>query len=474
MHFILHVITNRALGANATTFALLFAELLAILIIPSILIKKKGRPISALAWLLTVLSIPYVGVLLWWTLGRNHLKRVQRFNRFRDKSVPQYNSENTEPSMLDKLVRHRLDFNRRGIFRPTRNNHIDVYSSGPEYFSEFKASISSAKNEILLLYYIWKCDETGKEIRDLLIQKSNEGVKVRVIVDNFGSLAFLGSFSKPLRDAGVEVSGFLPPRFWPWAPTFNFRNHRKLLCIDGTTSFLGGINIGNEYKYDWRDVAIKITGPASQQLEKVFLEDWAFSTKQIVKPTSVESRLESGSDECTVVASGPDCDLNCSLEILFQLISIAKERVWIQTPYFVPPSSICAALRAAVQRGVDVRIMLPQKNDVYLVGLASRSYYESLLDSGVSIFEYTKEFLHSKTAIVDDYTLIGSSNIDSRSFQLNFELGGIVRSTHIVNKFESIFAVDLSNSIQIDKSTLNSSKWSKLKESFAHLLSPLI
>jgi cardiolipin synthase len=338
------------------------------------------------------------------------------------------------------------------------------------------------------MFYIWHPDETGRTLRDLLVRKASEGLTVRILVDAVGSPGIRGSFAAPLKKAGATIVSFLPVRFRPWAPTFNFRNHRKLLVVDRTVAFTGGTNIGNEYEKRWHDLAVRIRGPAVAQLNSIFEEDWFFaagenlSEEDPVRENALDVTSEPGSmtqgvpAACAIIASGPDRQQNRIHDAFFLAISQARQRVLLTTPYFIPSHAILAALRGAAQRGVDVRILLPRHSDVRLVGLASRSYYPGLLTEGAQIFEYSGAMVHTKALVIDDWlSVLGSANVDSRSFRLNFELACFISSADLNARLAEIFAGALPQSLEVNLAVMeHRPHYLALAESLAHLLSPLL
>ena len=301
-------------------------------------------------------------------------------------------------------------------------------------------------------------------------------MRVRVLVDAVGSPSFGGRFSRPLRKAGAEVAAFLPARFRPWAPTFNFRNHRKILVVDGRVAYTGGMNVGREYETEWQDLSLELRGPVVGQLADVFAEDWCFATGREPPALPEVEAVDPEGHVCTVVASGPDRSSNRVHDAFFLAITRARARVWIASPYFVPSQALLAALRSAAQRGVDVRILTPRRSDLPLVAFASRSYYRPLLTEGVRIFEYTAGVLHAKALLVDEeLSALGSTNVDARSFRLNFEITCFVASEALASSLARVFERDLALSEEIELAALDERPtWVALAESMAHLLSPLL
>jgi cardiolipin synthase len=482
---------------NTAALILLAADLLALITIPSVLLRRRGRPLAALSWVLAVVAIPFLGVGAWWVLGRTHLHRLRRR---RQESGRTFGARSLAPfeAFAEGQTSQRfagvLPFATSdrawadGVLPPTEGNSVELLVDGRETFPAMAQAIDAARRQIHLMFYIWHTDETGRSLRDLLVRKAREGLTVRILVDAVGSPGFRGSFAAPLREAGARVVSFLPVRFRPWAPTFNFRNHRKLLVVDGTVAFAGGTNIGNEYEKRWHDVAVRIRGPAVAQLNWIFEEDWFFAAGEDLSedhavgedvrivtrdPALVPQDVRAA---CALIASGPDRRQNRIHDAFFLAISQARQRVWLTTPYFIPSHAILAALRGAAQRGVDVRILLPRHSDVRLVGLASRSYYPDLLTEGARIFECSGAMMHSKALVIDDWlTVLGSANVDNRSFRLNFELACFISSADLNARLGGVFADALKRSVEVNVDVMERRpRYLALAESLAHLLSPLL
>ena len=463
--------------------------LLAALSVPSVLVQRRGRPMAAVSWILALVSLPIVGLVLWWLIGRNHLERRRRRKRTAHETlVPRLEELRAaiateqpavaEPSPLLPVSHLPLEF-LGSVFPPCDGNEV-VLLDAHEAFGIMERDVRAAKHHVHALFYIWKDDDTGRSFRDALIEKANEGVEVRVLTDALGSPAFATRFVKPLRDAGARVRRFFPPRLLSATPRLNFRNHRKSLVVDGDIGVIGGFNIGDEYRLRWHDMGVRIGGPAVNQLQEIFADDWFFASGEDLADPSYfgRSRYDGDGQNAVVgaIASGPDTKGSPIEDALFIAINQTQRRLYITTPYLIPPRGIMAALRAAVYRGVDVRLLVPAHSDVPLVRWASRSYYPELLASGVRIYEYQPSMLHAKAAVFDeDLALIGSANIDNRSFRLNFESSAFIRDASLNQALTHVFEDDLSRSEEIDQSRFNRRPWgAKVIDATAHLLSPLL
>lgn len=485
MHSLLNLILRSAFPGTVD-WILLAAELLGLATIPSVLVQRRGRPLAALSWILALLAIPLVGVVLWWLLGRTHLKRRARKRRKSRRKMDQ-ESPGTPPRarevppVLHAVLPFALQDDRRqseGVFPPAETTDVQVLPNGAEAFAAIEQAIDAAQTEIRALYYIWRPGETGRRIAERMMARARAGVKVRILVDEVGSRPFLRELAPALRAAGVEVAGFLPASFRPWAPTFNFRNHRKLLLIDGRYGFTGGMNIGREYEREWNDQCVRLSGPVLQNLDEVFQEDWYFVTNRSLPDLPQHNEPLAGGTRalCAVIASGPDRSEHRVHDGFFLALTSARRRIWLTSPYFIPNSSLLDALRGAALRGVDVRILTPRQSDVRLVALASRSNQEPLLRAGVRLFEFMPRFLHTKNLIIDDeLSVVGSANVDTRSFRLNFELACFLHSRAVADTLASHFEQDLASSREVRLGDVERrSVFQKCVESGANLLCPLL
>ncbi|MFU8802789.1 MAG: cardiolipin synthase [Bradymonadaceae bacterium] len=495
MYTLIHLIIAEAIGATRAWLFLGGADLLALASTPSVLLRRQGRPLAAMSWLLALFVVPYLGVLWWWLVGREHM---QRKRRLRQKSTEEFCAcldefETDKPSKsamraFDGLLPHGLfhGYGHLELYPPSRNNQVELLVDGHNAFATIEEMIEGAESYIHLLFFIWKTDETGRRLRDALVEKARQGVEVRVLVDGMGSPDFEKELAGPLVEAGGQVGIFLPPTYLSRRPTFNFRNHRKLIVFDGEEAFTGGMNVGEEYEHTWHDLAIRVRGPVVQQLHTVFLDDWYFATAENLAteryvrvnmpPRADTPALSVREANCAVIASGPDTEHDGLRDALFHAINAANDRLWMTTPYFIPGADILAALRAAVQRGVDVKLILPEESDVAIVRRASRAYYPMLLESGIRLFEYQPRVLHAKSLLVDQsYAMMGSANLDVRSFKINFEVTTFVASSEFNKRVASVFEADLDQCREVDRTEIRShSVLSNLTDALAHLTSPML
>jgi len=415
--------------------------------------RSSGQTLS---WLLAFLLLPVAGVLLYITLGYRGFRLRKRLRssaeRLRDRGriqpgVPTDKDLNSVFALAENLT----GIPARGI--RSFQLHDDAYSA----YGSLAEAIRSATTSIDLEYYIFQPDETGLSFRQLLIERARAGVQCRLLYDAVGSYRLRSQFLGPLQDAGVQVEAFAPvrlSRLW----SFHYRNHRKIAVIDGRVGFLGSQNIGNEY-LGWknrnrscRDILIRFEGSAVQELSSIFEDDWELAsaagpsvgkkTARSALPTS-----ESNDISLSILPTGPD-EKRHSLEmILCTLLTQAKKEVRVVTPYFIPSLPLRLALAATAHRGVGVKILLPKSSDQLLVDLAGRSVIPSLANSGVEFFEYDQSFLHAKLILVDqELALVGSANMDERSFRLNWECSALISGRDAILAADSSVSALLSAS----------------------------
>lgn len=484
------VLDNLGWGLSAWEVLLLAAELLALATLPSVLLSRRGEPQAALSWTLALVAVPFLGVIAWWLIGRSHLKR-KRGRRWRARWEIRKGFAYHRPETLASgaqapfsVIQRLPEAESAGYYQPVAGNEVTVLTDGRETYDALEQGILGAKHHLHLLFYTFEPDVAGTRFRDLLIQQARKGVKVRLLLDAMGSAKTSTTFLRPLQEAGGEVAFFAPVRFLRRSLSFNFRNHRKILVADSQLAYTGGLNIGDVYTRDWRDAGLLLRGPVACQLQEVFLDDWYFATgKNLADKEHLRwcdcpagATGEGGSAVCSIVAGGPDAPHNATHDAFFLALTTAKERVWITTPYFIPDLAIRSALRTAVYRGLDVRLLVPRRSDLPWTRLAGRSFFPGLLRSGVRIWEYQPAILHGKTWVFDrDACAAGSANLDTRSFKLNFEVSCFVRDEATNRRMAELFEADLANSREVTLASVErTSAPQRLVESALHLLAPLL
>jgi cardiolipin synthase len=450
-------------------FYLVFKVLyfLSLLLLPVVITRKK-RPTAALAWIMAIVFLPVLGAFLYLLFGTDRIKNKgkQKFItnvglREKHHDIEAYWSSErllaSKHELPDQIANIMRVTNKLSPFGPVDNNRLEILVDAEETYQKMEEAILSAEHHVNLDYYIFEPDKVGARFRDLLVNKARQGVKVNFLYDAVGSmrLGWAWKFLEGFHVAGIQPQEFLPLRtfFKPW--NINLRNHRKILIVDNRVGFTGGLNIGEDFLNDgsqrWRDTHMMIEGPAVTQLQWVFCEDWYFATgEDLFKPDYFPQSMSNGDYVAQVVPDGPDEGVESIKSIFFTAISEARKSVYITTPYFIPDQTINLALQMAALRGVDVKLLLPHKSDHPLVLLASRSYYDDLLKSGVSIFEYMPGILHAKMFIVDDHlVVIGSANHDIRSFSYSFEVNVQVYNNEFTEMAKRVFLQDIERSREL-------------------------
>ena len=365
----------------------------------------------------------------------------------------------------------------------TTGNKIKIYNSGKETFEAIFDALANAKHHIHLEYYIFSNDTIGNKLKDLLIKKSKEGVEVRVIVDDVGSWSLSKKFISELKSNGVEIYSFMEVRFPRLTSRANFRNHRKILVIDGKVGFTGGINIADRYVEGaegigpWRDAHLKITGDAVVCMQVIFAADWYFVIHENLSGRKYFPRLTNARGvPVQVAASGPDSDWENIGQAIFAAIATAKRKVYLTTPYLMPPHQIISAIKTTALSDVDVRIIIPGKSDSRISKWCSLSYIEELLEAGVKIYFYEGGFIHSKYIMADDiFSTVGTTNLDFRSIETNFEVNAFMYDEKFTLQLTKHFRADLRNSREIKLSEWTLRPWhNKFRESLAHIFSPML
>lgn len=454
---------------------------------------------KTLAYLLFVVLVPILGIVFYLSFGINYRKRKMYTKKLiSDEALSEqlkdqvlaysksiYMSAKTSLKDYKKLINMITTDTLSSI---SGNNQVKILFNGEKMFPEAIKSLKKAKHHIHIEYYIFEDDEIGNQIVDILIEKAKEGVEVRFIFDDFGSRPVRGKMLRRLRAAGVKAFPFHRVIFIYFANRINYRNHRKIIIIDGKEAFVGGINVSDKYiNYPdaphmyWRDTHLQIKGQAAYFLQHIFMCDWNFCANDTLVPTldyfpDPESFETIDNKIVQIVASGPDSPVPTILYSILQAINLAKEEILITTPYFIPGESVMDALIVAALGDVKVKLLVPGISDSKFVNAAARSYYRDLLKAGVEIYIYQKGFVHAKTLAVDGkMAIVGTANMDYRSFDLNFEVNAIVYDEEIATELSTAFYEDIKDADTIDpEQWFNRSKRSKLIEKTVRLVSPLL
>jgi len=465
--------------------------LLSLIAVVHLLIYKR-EPSSTIAWLFFVTVVPIFGALLFLIFGPQRLERgaskrrkeIEKLVRAPTAILPLAVSGEVdinaglpaEDTAVLRLARQVSDY---GV---TTGNGVELLSDPHHALLAMQSAIEAAEHFIHLEYYIISNDEVTAALFEYLVRAAERGVEVRVLYDAIGSLSLKRIYFRKLIQAGAKIAGFLPFSLIPQRINFNFRNHRKILIIDGHTAFTGGTNIGRQYlgrrnKSQWHDYSVKITGPVCLQLQDVFAKDWHFTTQEDLFQSSYYPQARAAGDSITqVLESGPDTAFATLHQALFLAINSAQYEILLTTPYFIPDPAIMFALTVAALRGVRVRLVLPLKSDAPLVRYASRSFYDGLLRAGVEIYEYQPRILHAKLMVLDQkWTMLGSANMDIRSFRLNFELNLLIYGNSVASQATQLFQMDLAQSQAVDPEKFRRRPIGlQMLENACRLLSPVL
>ncbi|WP_248322088.1 cardiolipin synthase [Caballeronia sp. Sq4a] len=462
---------------------------------------------GAVAWAVSLVAMPYLTLIPYLFLGRSKFagyidERRLEIEILRNRSKPtewdstdRSDTSTTGTALVDASgARGELDTGpARYLGNPTirtlqrlsgmpflRGNAVRVLVNGDATFSAILEAIEAAEQYVVVQFFIVRADALGEMLKDALIAKAKAGVRVYFLYDSIGSFDLPHRYVHALRAGGVEAHPFATKRKFVHRFQINFRNHRKIVVVDGKRAFVGGHNVGVEYLggnprlSPWRDTHVEVRGPAIASIQFVFTEDWYWATQRLP-----ELGPASHSDEnmhCMVLSSGPaDKQETCSL-FFVEAINAARERIWITSPYLIPDEAVFSALRLAVMRGVDVRILIPSRRDHRVVFAASRLYAYDLVQAGVRIFRYKPGFLHQKVVLVDDIAAsVGSANLDNRSFRLNFEITVLTVDHDFAREVESMLLVDFAHAYEIDGNDYRGAAfWRRMAMHVARLFSPIL
>ena len=446
---------------------------------------NNRSPIKTIAWLLVLLFLPLLGLILYFFFGRDtrRLKYISKrsLTQIQQRSNLAYLT-NTSLSVPEEYKRMKEYFENVAEARLMGGTDIDIIIDGEDFIDKLLREIESAKEHIHLLFYIFEDDGVGQRLRDALIQKARQGVEVRLIYDSVGCLKVSPLFFEEIRKAGGYVAPFLKVYFPLLTNKINYRNHRKIVVIDGKVGFVGGFNIADRYVSGgvwghWRDTMLLMRGGAVYGLQVAFLIDWFFADRSLVSGSHYFPAVESdGGALSQIVTSNPVGQWRTILNGMLMSITTAKSYIYMQTPYFMPNDAVITAMQRAALSGIDVRLMLPEKTDSQISDYASKSYYDELLESGVKIYLYRKGFLHSKCLVSDDLlSVVGSANIDVRSFDYNFEVNSYIYDAAVARKLKQIFIDDIKDCrLLTAKEHKSRGLTQRLLESGARLFSPLL
>lgn len=464
------------------------------ILVIDLIFRGKRNIDNTLTWIVILVLVPPVGFILYAMFGRSIAKNnMFRVKEKEDKVIKNKILEsyveiesNLDPYLDEnKDIIYTLANSNNAHF--TADNDVDIYPESNMFFNSLLEKLKKAEEYINIQFYIFKDDRIGKEIIEILKEKAQAGVEVRLLYDAVGGRNLSKKAVKEMKEAGVQVANFFPSFLNIINFNINFRNHRKIVVIDGKVGFVGGFNVGDEYlgrdpKFgEWRDTHIKLTGSCVIDLSMRFLLDWRYTTKEnldLAKYFTKKREKSTGNVGIQIVSSGPDItELDEIKYGYMKMIQKARDYVYIQSPYLILDKTLMETLKVACLSGVDVRIMIPSKPDHPFVYWASYSYAGELLDYGAKIYTYGEDaFLHAKTIVYDDSVAsIGTANMDIRSFELNFEVNAFIYSEEKAREQRMIFERDIENSREITKEIYeNRSTYIKIKESISRLLSPVL
>ncbi|MDP1795941.1 MAG: cardiolipin synthase [Planctomycetaceae bacterium] len=458
-------------------------------LVPVVVLTKKPAPVSTVAWVMAIITMPFVGALMFVIFGIN---RVARRVSGRQEAALKITRGLPQLASQHLMVSERLNPEQREMLiltervaetRATAGNRVNLFAETPEAFAAIEAAIVAAQRSIHLEYYLWQPDRIGTSLRDQLIERAKAGVAVRFLYDAIGSMRLTESFLKPMRDAGIRTAPFVPGRSLRERWSINLRSHRKIVLIDGCIGFTGGMNVGDEYLGEdahfgyWRDTHLRLEGPAVLQLQEVFATDWYFATgEEIDVNEHFPIPDHPGLIDAHVLAGGPDRSESVFHTTYFGAINAARDRITLATSYFVPTDALCTALETAAYRGVKVRVLVSGPVTYWATYHACRSFYDELLGAGVEIYEYTRGQQHAKTITIDGcWSMVGTANFDARSVFLNFEVGLSLYDMGLAEQLEFQFANDLESSQKIElKEWERRGTWERLKENACRMFSPVL
>lgn len=459
---------------------------LTVLGITVIIVSENRNPIKALSWIVLLLLLPLLGIVLYLFFGQSYKRKLmiskrsllslhEKIASAKEEEISREFSENNQRLIaLAKSTSYSLLY---------RENKITTYTDGRSKFEALKTALRSAHTFIHLQYYIFADDTIGHEIAKILIERAEAGVMVRMLYDDVGCWSVKKSFFRNMRKAGIEIYPFQEVTFPSLANRLNYRNHRKVVIVDGEIGFVGGMNIADRYQEgvswgEWRDTHIAIQGAAVQGLQKAFSVDWHFSGHGLLSDDIYypHPKNVAGDVSMQIATGGPIGKWSGIFLPILKAISQAKSRIYITTPYFLPNESLLKALQTAALSQVDVRIIVPERSDSKLLHNATHSYLTEMMRAGVKIYLYHTGFVHAKTMVIDnDLVTVGSTNMDFRSFEHNFEINALIYNSQLNREFAELFHNDQSHATLLTPKQWKKRPFSKkVVESLVRLLSPLL
>lgn len=452
----------------------------------TVVLKENRNPIRALSWVIALIFLPGVGLIFYLFFGRSLRGEMlsKKVRRRLKHSFEPYGIKLQDTDLKKEQKNLVMLGSQVGGYPLTFNNEVEILTNGEDKFRILKKDLAEAKKSIYLQYYIFLDDRIGNEIAEILMAKAREGIEVKVIYDHVGSFSTRNKFFRKMQESGIEVHPFFRVNFPQLANRINWRNHRKIVVIDGKTGYIGGMNIADRYAYGngkkgeiWRDTHFRVQGDIVESLLHSFLVDWNFRKADTFIPETLQRQDKVTNQKGIQLVTGGPINTWDNLSLMFlRAISIAKRLIWIQTPYFLPTDALFNALQAAALSNIDVRIMMPEHTDSLLLHYASFSYISQCLSAGIKIYLYKPGMLHAKSMVVDDdLVTAGSTNFDFRSFENNFECNLFIYDAELNAKMRDIFYEDMKKCEKLQKE-----KWKKrplghrFLESLLRLISPIL
>lgn len=459
---------------------------LAVILFTVVIVLLDNRnPVKTMAWILVLVFLPVVGLAFYFFFGRNTRKErlisKKGFSRLSKRPMAEYQAQE---ALGDFTGRNQLIpfFHRVSNALPFEGNDVQVFTDGYSMYQELFRRIAKAKHHIHLEFYIFENDAVGRLLRDLLIDKAREGVSVRLLYDDVGCWDVNPMFYDEMLCEGIEVRSFLKVRFPQFTSKVNYRNHRKLAIIDGKVGFIGGMNIALRYLKGvpwgvWRDTHICLKGKAVYGIQTAFLTDWFAVDRTLLTSAQYFPKMDTvGTSVAQIVTSDPVGEWHDIMLGLVKAISCAQRYIYVETPYFLPTEQVMAAFQTAALSGVDVRLMIPKKADAFITHKGTMSYLDELMKSGVKVYFYRAGFLHSKLWVADDeWASVGSTNLDFRSFEHNFEANVFFYDEKTVCTLKEIFLEDMRKCMTLSQKIWDKRSFkNKIVESVVRLLAPLL
>ncbi|WP_132981398.1 cardiolipin synthase [Pediococcus pentosaceus] len=466
--------------------------LINIIIALTIALMEKRDISAAWAWLFVMLLLPGIGFIIYlffgWKLNQRQIFDLKAQKRLGISDMAEYQKRNPknkptlDTNLENDLVQMFLNTDNAIL---TTKNDLKIFTDGHEKFNSLFEDLKKAKHHINIEYFTIYDDQLGKKLRKILVQKAREGVQVRVLYDLFGSKGSKQKFFKELIQAGGEVTPFMKSKLGYYSFRINFRNHRKIVVIDGSVGYIGGFNIGDQYLGrnkrfgNWRDTHLRLEGSVVLQLQSRFFMDWNASAKRQKVQFSLDYFSQSNVQNnipMQIVSSGPENDVQKIKQGYIKMIMGAKHSIWIETPYFIPDDALMEALLIAIRSGIEVRIVIPQMPDHPFVYRATEYYVQQLLKAGGRIYSYQNGFMHAKTIVVDNMiTSVGSANWDIRSFKLNFEANAFMYDPKVAEQIIATIKNDLKDARELDEEYFKQqSSWKKFRQLASRLISPIL